>query len=347
MRYHYMAVYKILGLTWPEDHPDCTLVELPSQGAVALLTGDADRHCAIVDRDQAYRALLMSAIFGPPEEGDFRAKLSTRITRIEEERRKHGTGAFLVFDADGEIEVRPMELVGDYGEFAFCDYALDKEAIRERHKPAIAGVLTTLSLRPDIYPNVRKITDAVYLVADGEKTIHVSTLSSSATGHAARAVLDDDVRFVAEHAARLVEDPELTRVTRLLTQSLGQHADNLRAFLFAWTALEIFVNKAFKVYEQRWLSRFTGSNSPALSGQFFERVQEVLRDKYRLADKFLVTASLLSPDTAEADIAAFKTLKVTRDKLTHGEFVRDEDLPTDRVQDLLRLYLRLHLEAAA
>jgi len=81
-----------------------------------------------------------------------------------------------------------------------------------------------------------------------------------------------------------------------------------------------------------------------MSKEFFSRIKSVLKDKYRLQDKFLVISSLLGPSSAEIDYKAFDALKKVRDRLTHGEEIADVDLPTSQVQALLRKLLRLHLE---
>jgi hypothetical protein len=69
-----------------------------------------------------------------------------------------------------------------------------------------------------------------------------------------------------------------------------------------------------------------------------------MSDKYRLSDKFSVIAGELDDSEAEDDQHKFDAIKVTRDKLLHGEDVPISSLPTSDATQLLRKYLRLHLE---
>ena len=47
-------------------------------------------------------------------------------------------------------------------------------------------------------------------------------------------------------------DHDLERVNRLLVSSLQSERDTMRSFLDAWTAMEILINKTFKLYEGRY-----------------------------------------------------------------------------------------------
>ncbi len=75
----------------------------------------------------------------------------------------------------------------------------------------------------------------------------------------------------------------------------------------------------------------------------FERFRDVMSDKYRLADKFLVIASVLDPGAATDDAAEFSRLKKLRDSLLHALDTPQTPLPTEAVQKLLLKYMKLHL----
>ena len=114
-------------------------------------------------------------------------------------------------------------------------------------------------------------------------------------------------------------------------------------FIAAWLALEIFVNASFKAtYESRWFD-IMENGAPAAAKPVFERLRDVMRDKYRLADKFLVIASVLDSDAAAMDIDEFRRLKGIRDSLLHA-LETPAHLPTESVQKLLLKYMTLHLD---
>ena len=66
----------------------------------------------------------------------------------------------------------------------------------------------------------------------------------------------------------------------------------LRAFVAAWSALEIFTNKVFKAYEEIW---FVGLSKGKVGTEtkHIERIRAVMKEKYRLLDKFTIVAVVL------------------------------------------------------
>jgi hypothetical protein len=123
-----------------------------------------------------------------------------------------------------------------------------------------------------------------------------------------------------------------------LTSSLEKEEDQLRAFLAAWNALEIFINKVFSHYEQG-LFKELKDGKPQLSWkQYLDRVQDVMRDKYRLADRFALVAFQLSPDDADNDYREFIEAKKRRDDLSHGQDVNETSLPGADSSDKVLLF---------
>jgi hypothetical protein len=138
----------------------------------------------------------------------------------------------------------------------------------------------------------------------------------------------------------------LARPVSLLITSLDNATDELQGFIAAWSALEIFVNATFKAtYEER-LFQIMEEGAPQSAKGVFERFKDVMKDKYRVADKFLAIASVLDANGADNDLSEFKRIKKIRDGLLHALDTPLTPLPTDAVQKLLLKYLKLHLAAA-
>jgi hypothetical protein len=147
---------------------------------------------------------------------------------------------------------------------------------------------------------------------------------------------------VQNDANRFTTDERLTTIARLLVHSHKTKGNDLQSFIEVWAALEVFVNGLFKdQYEQEWLKRLADGTPPSAQ-RYFARLKEVMKDKYRLIDKFVVIASLLNDDAAEADGAAVKRIKDVRDTLHTGK-IAGMNLPVHEAQKLLRKYLRLHM----
>ena len=86
--------------------------------------------------------------------------------------------------------------------------------------------------------------------------------------------------------------------------------------------------------------------APVAAKPVFERFKDVMSDKYRLADKFLIIASVLDATAAATDAAEFRNLKAVRDGLLHA-LETPEHLPTEAVQRLLFKYMLLHIDRPA
>jgi hypothetical protein len=96
--------------------------------------------------------------------------------------------------------------------------------------------------------------------------------------------------------------------------------DRLKAFLSGWAALEIFIAKPFKICENAFLSPLASAGQPTSRKRFLDRIKEVMRDKYRLTDKFSAVAAVLFPNAPEQEIEddfkQFSHLKKLRDSIS-------------------------------
>jgi hypothetical protein len=135
---------------------------------------------------------------------------------------------------------------------------------------------------------------------------------------------------------------DLERVHQLYAASLEQAHDRLRAFQAGWAALEIFVNKVFSDYEQSFLGELASHTDPQAKQWYVDRIREVMKDKYRLRDRFALISVSLAAQEADADVAEFVNAKKARDALAHGKDVADPDLPVEVVHRILDKYVRLH-----
>ena len=75
----------------------------------------------------------------------------------------------------------------------------------------------------------------------------------------------------------------------------------------------------------------------------WNEIRGVMKDKYRLADKFGIVAMQLSAIDADKDVIAFREAKKVRDELFHGSNIDENTLPVASVRSLLVKYLQLHL----
>ncbi len=124
--------------------------------------------------------------------------------------------------------------------------------------------------------------------------------------------------------------------------------DRLKAFLSGWAAIEILIAKTFKTYEDAFLSPLANAEQQGLREKFLARVKSVMKDKYRLTDKFAAVGAVLFPYAPESesqkDFEKFIKLKKLRDSIFHGEEFSERDLPVYELAVLLRKYILAHVE---
>jgi hypothetical protein len=148
----------------------------------------------------------------------------------------------------------------------------------------------------------------------------------------------------AEALIARLDRKELNRITNLLARSLNTAAeDKFRSFVFGWTALEIFINKVFRQYEKAFVDAVISEADVDGASRYFERVTQVMEDKYRLVDKFSVIAAVLCGESSDADIDQLKRIKKARDNLVHGQDILETSLPNTELRELMSKYLREHI----
>src|SRR3954447_26386013 len=135
---------------------------------------------------------------------------------------------------------------------------------------------------------IEKVGEVIYLVEsdDGKPIYTFSAELGSARGSVASPLSELIVANAAKRISKVMSDKTLLRPTSLLITSLNRTTDALQAFIAAWSALEIFVNASFKArYESQWFDIKKGG-PPGAATPVFDRLEDVMSDKYRLADKF-------------------------------------------------------------
>lgn len=345
----YVAVWKLHGANkLATEQPSVTLALLAEPKVTATITTNPEPHFLHIDKAGALATQLLKGLFAPAKEGSPEERLAAEIEAVKARRAEQtADGVFLLFE--GEKDVPPPEFTArkDTEEFAICLDAVDKTEIRAAFRPFVNAALAALSmsLAPNADRQVERIGEAVYLVdLESGKPIYAFTMSGGSVRVSIAAPLTPEVIAAAGgRVSKLVHDKTMGRPTRLANTSFGPGTDALQAFIAAWSALEIFVNASFEaLYEARWFD-IMESGAPAAAKPVFERFKDVMSDKYRLADKFLIIAAVLGADAATADAEEFRKLKGTRDDLLHASEIPTH-LPTEAVQKLLLKYMRLHLD---
>jgi hypothetical protein len=349
VKVRYIAIYKLHGVNKLPEEAECTnVVKLQNPALTVILATNPDPYFLHVDKSAALGAQLLKGIFAPDKEGTLQERLAAEIEDIKVRRAKRtGTGVFLIFEGEMDIPTPEFKARRDIDEFAVCFDAIAKTEIRENFRPSVQSVITALSLSlpTNADRRVEKTGDVVYLVDsdDGKPIYTFAFQGGSARASIASPLTQGIIAESAALAAKLATNKTMARPSSLLITSLDDATYELQGFIAAWSALEIFINGTFKAtYGVRWFE-IMEDGAPASAKPVFERLKDVMRDKYRLADKFLVIASVLDSGGAADDATEFGRLKKFRDGLFHTLDTPLSPLPTEAVQKLLLKYMKLHV----
>lgn len=345
MKYKYVAVYKLIGVTRPAGGEEQVLVEYPAINAKSLITYDVDGHLLELDKASVIGFLMLKGIFGPASKGTFEERLAHEIEELKKKREKDlGKGVFVVFEAEGEVESFEPSNKREMTSFIIAIDGTPKKPIRNKYQAQINGLLASFALGSDQICGVKKVTDGVIFFNEDGKPVYSYKLELAGKAILSTGLKEDTINFVINNAKALGKHQLLVDSARLLSRSFDEGSDDLQSFLSVWAGLEIFVSKNFKEYEEVAFKKLSGGSAASELTKLLQNVKNVMKDKYRLTDKFSLVSFELSPETSEEDIRRFKDIKDVRDKLMHGHDIAISSLPTKDTRKLLRKYLKLHAQ---
>jgi hypothetical protein len=344
---NFVAVYHLRGISQSPAFDQLPVWN--SDSDVAYLTYTLGSSLEQLDRSTAIAHGMMTALFNKPEE-DIKAHIVDRVLQIQAERaKKYSSGVFLVFHGIRDVPNLEPEYRRAGHEFDVVYDAIDKPLMQEQFWPGLVRSLAavSLSLEAQSDPRISKVAAGFYLVdpESGKPTYSYTFTAGQLRVSVGTMVPGTAASRIANYASKLQTEPKLDRVLDQLIQSEAMGVDEFRAFLSAWTGLEILVTSCFaRVYQKRWFDLLRGA-TPQSAEKYFKHVENTMDGRHRLLDKFVVISSLLDPDSAAEDIAIFEELKKIRDRVFHGSEKSKDGFPVQKTQAMLTKFIRLHLDS--
>jgi hypothetical protein len=343
MNYIYVAAWSVIGgISLPNGSQLIDLLHVDRSRFV--LTREPDCLLSTIDTGTAVGYLRLKGLFVQKEATDFRAALASEVEQIKSKRRKRiGSHAVLVYEASGEIDASVQDPSHELEDFIVTFDAIDKQELIRRHLPEIDSMMSAVALESKTPSKFEKLAEGLYLTNAERKIIYSINFSMSGEASVSTGMTPVGANRISERFSLLQRANEMKQVQRLFTQMADMENDRLKAFLSGWAALEILIAKLFKAYEEEFLSPLTNAGQPTLRERFLQRLKGVMKDKYRLTDKFLVVTSVLFPNASDSEVKEdyeqFSTLKNLRDKIFHGSEFSERDLPVHNLATLLRKYI--------
>lgn len=351
MKYRYVAAWAVVGgFTLPKDSPRVELSD--EHGERFLLTSEPNPLLARVDQASAVGRLMLKRLIGQGGNEELEVALASEVAEIRAEReRKAGSQPLLILEAEGETEIAHNEHNQvESDDFIIAFELVDKAKLRLRHQESAEAMKTAVASESEVPSRFASIAEGTYLIRDDGRVVYSVSFSFNADVSVASPLSPDaPKRMTARYAALSAYD--LSSIERLFSQMVDHGTDKLRAFLSGWAALEILIAKAFRTYEQKFLSPLTQGSQASLRERFLSRVKTVMKDKYRLTEKFIVVTAVLFPNATDEetqrDLEQFSKLKDLRDQIFHGQPFNERELPTHELAKLLRKYLVARVSAGS
>jgi len=345
MDYKHIVIYRLEGISDNNLDSDKTVYEDDTKGVSVILSKDVNRHCLMLDTGIAAAGCLLRGMFGDKKIQELPSAIDAEVRKIQDERvSKKNTGAYAVIIIKGDAELNIREsLHKETEQFRICFDATNKESIQSQHKDIIFSIVSSLAMTTSPEYHAVKISSGTYFLDENEKPLYSLTMKDGQVRAIVSKPIDSEkVNEINSIISLSSSNLQFKTPYRLFTQSLETTQDQLRSFISGWTALEIFINKSFSTYEEKFITNITDDHNSHGVNQFLTRIKDVMKDKYRLTDKFSLIASFLSEDV-EADMESFKRMKSLRDKISHGKEFNEEALPIEEIRKMTAKYLKGHL----
>lgn len=347
MHYTYIAAWAVIGgVSIPSDGRPIELFR--SDRYRFVLTPNPDIELANLDRGNAVGHLMLGGMAGQSGDADYPTALATAVEDIKAERtKKTGGHAVLVVEANGVIEASVTGTSREHDGFIVAFDVIDKSMLVRAHCHEVESIKLALAFESDPPSRFSTLTEGVYLTDATGKIVYSFTFSVAADMSVSIPLTPEGTTRICNRFATLQQNNDMDRVQRLFAHMADFKTDRLKAFLSGWAALEILIAKSFKTYEETFLSPLTNAGQPGLRERFLQRVKGVMKDKYRLSDKFLAVAAVLFPDSLDSavldDYKSFSRLKDLRDSIYHGDEFSEKDLPVHELAILLKKYMLAHV----
>jgi hypothetical protein len=335
-------LHLVEGLQSPSNGP-LLLFSDAEQGKRVFLTGhehDGRHHVATV-HTIALKMFSIVLLGEPYDVNEFGRYLEE--TKQEKVRRYGPNATFLVLEASHEEEAASVGEIFQSDKCGFCLVMANgfRDQVETRHKTFLEQSQSFLSFA---MPSVVGLQDAgSCIMADhpSGKRVYVMTSSGSGLLTLSAPIPEEGPELFTTLFKHSVELMDFQTVFRLLAGSTSNRRDNLRAFLFAFTALEVFVGKFSNQYGTQLDGLTEKDHSPKIHAHL-ERLRREEKE-HVLSYKFARVASYLALDSLDEIIDEFDRTNRYRNDIVHGNDFDESTFPTAKVRNWLSELVRLHL----
>jgi hypothetical protein len=212
-----------------------------------------------------------------------------------------------------------------------------RKLVAECEVPAAVRAVAALSSEAQLVKIRPKFTHFVGRTVDG-RYIEDVNFTGSATISTARGV--QTKQAVAAIESDVTRSVALSERCARLAYAAMEEVDSLKSFLFAWTAVEVFINQ---VYGFNASDEFPIDKVPS---HLVDRIRSVYKDKDRglnirtIAQKLYFLAAFKWESLTTQELDTILSAKRIRDDFAHGSEISAVHLPTSALMTVLYKLLR-------
>jgi len=250
MRYKFIAVYQLIGVSRPVEAKEEVLVKYPSIKAKAFLAYDIDSHIFEFERECAFRTVSLNWQLNKIGKDSIEEDTADEMEKLRPKRKESTKdGVFVIFEAKGEVESFNRRNYVELSEFDVAISGAYKRPIREKYQTTINGLLASLTLDLEQMSGIKLEMDGVVFFNDKNKPVYSLNMELSGKLTVSTPLAVDKLDFARKNARALGEQQNLVDIAHLLTKSMDDKSDELLSFLSVWTGLEMFLERNFKTCE--------------------------------------------------------------------------------------------------
>jgi hypothetical protein len=351
MPYTYVTAWRVVGGVNLSPNLDPQTLHRSDRCAFVLTT-NPDKYLEKIDLRSAIGTATLNALLitGMGLNADTEIEKAIKEIRFARQR-AGGTDTVLIAEGYGKAPVAMKHSANKNGYVVVLD-GVDMTAVKNAHAEELESMKFALGFEGNSPANFAKIAEGIYLTDPDGRTVYSLNFSLTAHATVSTGLSAEGIRNISSRFLAIQKAPALSSIKRLYSRMAEHESDPLKGFLFGWSALEILIAKSFSSYEQDFMSPLLEGPQVGLREKFLRRVREVMKDKYRLSDKFNCASSVLFAEVSEVDVHAdadrFERIKRVRDRILHGDDFSDRELPVGELAALLRKYViaYLHLNSA-
>jgi hypothetical protein len=353
MKYVYTLIYGLVGANLDPsiDGNECELIK--EDGYQVILAKSVEEHCHEIDLQFAIANCWLNRLFGPAKKLPFTELLQVELDREKARRKdKLKSNLYLVVRFLGETNANPDRTqIYESSEFvAYVDLA-NRDEVSRTHHAQLQIILCALAIEIEVAPILDKITQGLYFIDELGRTSFSLTLSGTMRGTVTSPFSREHLNRISQRSSSLIGLTDLSIVFEFNVLMLQhQETDPLRAFLFGWLALEVFIKRSFKSYWKEY-SRATEQmkdeiryylSNHSLSEEL-DKLEKRKKGSVGVNTSFVVIAGVIADSNWQEDADTLRSLNKIRNERLHGDVVVSESaLPNGKLKYLLAKYLDLH-----